>query len=64
VAKLFHEFLVKFNELNIVKIDKIFLTGESYAGKFIPSIGHYLLTKSKFNLKGVGIGNGLVDPDT
>ena len=44
-----------------------YLTGESYAGKYIPAIGSLLHAKkneSKINLKGVAIGNGLIDPES
>jgi len=37
------------------------VTGESYAGHYIPAIGVELL-KNKLNLVGVAIGNGWVDP--
>ncbi|XP_075547617.1 putative serine carboxypeptidase CPVL [Dermacentor variabilis] len=46
-----------------------YLSGESYAGKYIPSIGA-ALHKSKgklrvpINLKGIAIGNGMIDPIT
>lgn len=46
------------------KDNKFFLTGESYAGKYIPSIGnaiHQGPTTIK-NLEGIAIGNGLIDP--
>lgn len=44
-----------------------YLTGESYAGKYIPSIAYEihqrnLLSHFKINLKGLFIGNGLIDP--
>lgn len=42
-----------------------YITGESYAGYFVPSISAYLKTEATdvlLNLKGVAIGNGLVDP--
>ena len=42
-----------------------FLTGESYAGKYIPAIAHAIHTsenKSGINLQGVAIGNGWTDP--
>ncbi|KAH7516350.1 serine carboxypeptidase-like 50 [Ziziphus jujuba] len=49
----------------------IFITGESYAGKYVPAIGYYILKKNtqlwnrrKVNLAGVAIGNGLTDPMT
>ncbi|KAH0990977.1 hypothetical protein GBA52_002460 [Prunus armeniaca] len=53
--------------------------GESYAGKFVPAIGYYILKKNDelmmpdhdhdqsqilINLGGVAIGNGLIDPVT
>lgn len=45
-----------------------FISGESYAGKYIPAISHKILQKNpnatmKINLKGVAIGNGLSDPE-
>ena len=43
-----------------------FITGESYAGHYIPAIAYQLLTNSTetlgLNLKGIAIGNGWVDP--
>lgn len=42
-----------------------YLTGESYAGKYVPAIGELLHTKrndSNVRLKGVAIGNGCTDP--
>ncbi|XP_065857608.1 serine carboxypeptidase-like 50 [Euphorbia lathyris] len=49
----------------------IYITGESYAGKYVPAIGFYTLKKNmrlplskRLNLKGVAIGNGLTDPIT
>lgn len=47
--------------------NSFFITGESYAGKYIPALGyatHQYNIKSeiKINLKGVAIGNGWVDP--
>ena len=42
-----------------------FITGESYAGHYIPAIAYELLNDSKdveLNLKGIAIGNGLTDP--
>ncbi|KDO72292.1 hypothetical protein CISIN_1g042842mg, partial [Citrus sinensis] len=47
----------------------IYVTGESYAGKSIPSIGYHILKQNKRvpvskreKLHGVAIGNGLTDP--
>ncbi|KAF9603164.1 hypothetical protein IFM89_034497 [Coptis chinensis] len=49
----------------------IYITGESYAGKYVPAIGYYILQQNsklplsrQVNLKGVAIGNGLTDPVT
>ena len=42
-----------------------FITGESYAGHYVPAIAYELLTEAtdvKLNLKGIAIGNGLTDP--
>lgn len=45
-----------------------FVTGESYAGKYVPALSYTIHTKNpaaklKINLKGVAIGNGLCDPE-
>ena len=43
----------------------LFIVGESYAGHYVPAIGQYLIrskTVASNQLKGVGIGNGWVDP--
>merc|ERR1712166_739876 len=43
-----------------------YITGESYAGHYIPAISHNFFFKNKdklkFNFEGMAIGNGLVDP--
>merc|ERR1711981_659409 len=45
-----------------------YITGESYAGHYIPALGHFLRQHKDddylkgLNLKGIAIGNGLVDP--
>jgi len=39
--------------------------GESYGGKYVPWLAHTILNNTKgnpINLKGIGIGNGFVDP--
>ncbi|KAL2244311.1 serine carboxypeptidase-like 50 [Sesamum indicum] len=48
----------------------IYITGESYAGKYLPALGYYILKKNsllssdkRVNLAGVAIGNGLTDPE-
>ncbi|CAL9095637.1 unnamed protein product [Musa acuminata var. zebrina] len=47
----------------------LYITGESYAGKYVPSAGYYILRQNaqlppnrRFNLRGVAIGNGLTHP--
>ncbi len=46
------------------------MTGESYAGKYVPAIAHKIWLanqqqpKVKINLAGVAIGDGLSDPYT
>ncbi|KAJ9549087.1 hypothetical protein OSB04_021630 [Centaurea solstitialis] len=49
----------------------IYITGKSYAGKYVSSIGYYILKRNpllplsqRVNLHGLAIGNGLVDPET
>ncbi|GMN38757.1 hypothetical protein TIFTF001_007985 [Ficus carica] len=50
----------------------VYIAGESYAGKYVPAIGHYILKKNarvsderrRINLAGIAIGNGLTDPLT
>ncbi|KAG5667966.1 hypothetical protein PVAND_015925 [Polypedilum vanderplanki] len=44
-----------------------YITGESYAGKYIPALGHAIHKKNgnaklKINFQGMAIGNGLCDP--
>lgn len=46
-----------------------FIFGESYAGHYVPAVSHYIWQKNQANdlsfkvpLKGLGIGNGLTDP--
>ncbi|KAF3794771.1 Serine carboxypeptidase-like 50 [Nymphaea thermarum] len=48
----------------------LYITGESYAGKYVPAFGYYVLNKNRkvkpsrqINLQGVAIGNGLTDPE-
>ncbi|GFY54692.1 probable serine carboxypeptidase CPVL [Trichonephila inaurata madagascariensis] len=47
--------------------NEFYITGESYAGKYIPSLGykiHSVGPSSKINLTGMAIGNGMCDPET
>lgn len=47
----------------------LFITGESYGGKYVPALGHrihkvnaHAPKEQKINLRGLAIGNGLSDP--
>lgn len=47
----------------------VYVAGESYAGKYVPAIGYYIVKKNKelpeirqIKFGGVAIGNGLTDP--
>lgn len=47
--------------------NEFFVTGESYAGKYVPAVSYTIHTRNlnslmKINLKGLAIGNGLCDP--
>lgn len=59
------QFLQLYPEL---RENRFFITGESYAGKYIPSIAHTIHEKNsvsqlRVNLKGLFIGNGYSDPE-
>ncbi|XP_013195187.2 venom serine carboxypeptidase-like [Amyelois transitella] len=59
------QFLQLFPEL---QSNKFFVTGESYAGKYVPALAYTIHKKNpdakiKVNLKGISIGNGLSDPE-
>lgn len=45
-----------------------YASGESYAGKYVPAIAHAIDTAAaprvKVNLRGIAIGDGMVDPET
>lgn len=63
-----YEALVQFFTLfpNLQQND-FYVTGESYAGKYVPAVGHAIHkrnggAKVKINFQGMGIGNGLCDP--
>ncbi|KAJ0976942.1 hypothetical protein J5N97_012416 [Dioscorea zingiberensis] len=58
-----------FDKFPQYKTRDLFLTGESYAGHYIPQLANVLLrhnklsTRFKFNIKGVAIGNPLLNLD-
>lgn len=48
-----------------LKLNEFYITGESYAGKYVPALAHTILRNGKGfngNLQGLAIGNGLSDP--
>ncbi|TKY59029.1 Serine carboxypeptidase 50 [Spatholobus suberectus] len=72
VAKHLFAAITRFVQLDpLFKHRPIYITGESYAGKYVPAIGYYILKKNaalqvseRVNLAGVAIGDGLTDPET
>lgn len=81
IAKHLYIAITKFIELDpiLFKSRPVYIAGESYAGKFVPAIGYYILKKNDelmmpdhdhdqsqilIHLGGVAIGNGLIDPVT
>ncbi|XP_027329892.1 serine carboxypeptidase II-3-like [Abrus precatorius] len=52
------------------KTRDFFITGESYAGHYVPQLAYTILTNNKLtnhtviNLKGIAIGNGWIDDNT
>lgn len=67
---LYH-FIVEFLKANPKFVNNdFFITGESYAGHYVPATAHRVWTGNnagelevKVNLKGIAIGNGLTDPE-
>ncbi|KAL4430212.1 hypothetical protein ABPG74_014771 [Tetrahymena malaccensis] len=53
-----------FNQLGLkAESSPLFIYGESYAGKYIPSIAKKIVEEgNKLNLKGIGIGDGFTSP--
>ncbi|KAK7362564.1 hypothetical protein VNO77_04680 [Canavalia gladiata] len=72
VAKHLFAAITRFVQIDpLFKHRPIYITGESYAGKYVPAIGYYILQKNaqlevseRVNLAGVAIGDGLTDPIT
>ncbi|XP_042053586.1 serine carboxypeptidase-like 50 [Salvia splendens] len=71
VANHLYVAITKFISLDkSFKTRPIYITGESYAGKYLPALGYYILKKNailsyekRINLAGIAIGNGLTDPE-
>lgn len=72
VARDLYEALAIFFSDSAYKGRPLHITGESYAGKYVPALGYYILShaqqlrlkseKPLFELQGVAIGNGLTHP--
>ncbi|XP_062020606.1 serine carboxypeptidase-like 50 [Rosa rugosa] len=73
VAQHLFAAITEFIELDpVFRSRPVYITGESYAGKYIPAIGYYILQRNidaessgsdrHVNLAGVAIGNGETDP--
>ncbi|KAJ6640942.1 Vitellogenic carboxypeptidase [Pseudolycoriella hygida] len=52
-----------------IKNNRFYITGESYAGKYLPTLGYAIYEKrtsadpwDRINLQGIAIGNGVTDP--
>ncbi|XP_006841130.2 serine carboxypeptidase-like 50 [Amborella trichopoda] len=70
VARHLHIALTSFLLSNPPFISRpLYITGESYAGKYVPAAAFYILQenkagqKTKLNLRGVAIGDGLTHPE-
>lgn len=60
------QFFQLFSEL---RKNSFYITGESYAGKYVPALGHQILLNRNsckpndcINFKGLAIGDGIIDP--
>jgi cathepsin A (carboxypeptidase C) len=63
-ARHFNNFLYNLLKTRGLKGNPLYLTGESFAGHYIPAIAANMLENRSmgFNLKGLAIGDGWVDP--
>ncbi|KAL4222442.1 hypothetical protein ACF0H5_018481 [Mactra antiquata] len=72
VARDLYSCLIQFFQVfNDLQKNEFYVTGESYAGKYVPAISHKIYvenmnpsTKLQINLQGLAIGDGLCDPET
>ena len=66
IADNLYEFLQQFYTVfDEYRDNELYITGESYAGKYVPAIGHKLMqmsNQSNINFKGIAIGNAFIDP--
>eukprot|EP00928_Gymnodinium_smaydae_P082751 TRINITY_DN66049_c0_g1_i1.p1 TRINITY_DN66049_c0_g1~~TRINITY_DN66049_c0_g1_i1.p1 ORF type:complete len:503 (+),score=134.05 TRINITY_DN66049_c0_g1_i1:77-1510(+) len=70
VATKMHNFMQEFYKaLPQFKDNDFYIFGESYAGHYVPAVGHYIWKQGKAGagfkvpLRGVAVGNGLTDPE-
>ncbi|XP_041972252.1 venom serine carboxypeptidase [Aricia agestis] len=69
VGEQLYSTLVQFFQLfPELQKNSFFITGESYAGKYVPALAYTIHKKNptaafKINLKAIAIGNGLSDPE-
>ncbi|XP_058383579.1 probable serine carboxypeptidase CPVL [Diceros bicornis minor] len=70
VARDLYSALIQFFQLfPEYKENDFYATGESYAGKYVPAIAHYIhmlnpVMTMKINLKGIAIGDAYSDPES
>lgn len=72
VARDLYSCLTQFFQVfNKLQNNPFYVTGESYAGKYVPAISYKIHTenlnpfpKVRINLQGLAIGDGLCDPET
>ncbi|XP_074223406.1 putative serine carboxypeptidase CPVL isoform X3 [Camelus bactrianus] len=70
VARDLYSALVQFFLLfSDYKENDFYATGESYAGKYVPAIAHYIhmlnpVMTTKINLKGIALGDAYFDPES
>ncbi|KAG5481653.1 hypothetical protein CUR178_07006 [Leishmania enriettii] len=63
-------FAQRFTSPSIIGGNDFYIIGESYGGRYVPSLGYRILVGDqrgdgpKINLKGIAIGNGITDPYT
>lgn len=63
IAADFYKFLQGFySKYPEYKLSPLYITGESFAGHYIPAIANYLFVNSDIKIAGLAIGNGWVDP--
>lgn len=69
VGRDLHDALTQFFKMfPELQTNDFFVTGESYAGKYVPALSsaikdYNIKAETKINLKGLAIGNGLCDPE-